>query len=277
MKIPQYLYSKDYKKDEKSFQREIWEQHWSKESVHNLVKQLEVNPLFWNLLGKIEKNYKILEAGCGYGQWVIALNQLGFKIKGVDIAESTLKRIKKIYPPADITVADVESLPLKDGSFDVYLSFGVIEHFEKGPSKVLNETKRVLKKNGLLYLTVPYLNIPRLIKYGLSIKKRGRFYQYLYTKNEVIRLITEAGFEIASVKHFDFINAVKKDIPFAHYLINTLLSKRTKKELSNHEKKRDKFPLLAIKNKPSYGSISSLQKFLYKIDSYIILVEAYKK
>ena len=114
MKIPQYLYSKDYKKDEKSFQREIWEQHWSKESVHNLVKQLEVNPLFWNLLGKIEKNYKILEAGCGYGQWVIALNQLGFKIKGVDIAESTLKRIKKIYPPADITVADVESLPFKN-------------------------------------------------------------------------------------------------------------------------------------------------------------------
>ena len=276
MKIAQYIYSKNYKRNEKSFQAEVWEQHWSKQSVSNLIKQLEVNPVFWNLLSKVKKSYKMLEAGCGYGQWVIALHQLGFNIKGVDIAKNTLKRIKKFYPSADVRIADVESLPFKDGSFDVYLSFGVIEHFEKGPRKVLNEAKRVLKKNGLLYLTVPYLNIPRLIKYGLSLKKKGRFYQYLYTKNEVIKLISEAGFEVASVKYFDFINAVKKDIPFAHYLINAFLSKRTKKELDNHEKKRQ-VSIIAYKNKPSYGSISSLQKLLYKLDSYIILIEAYKK
>jgi len=277
VKIAQHINSQDYKKSEKSFQAEVWEEHWSKQSVHNLVKQLEVNPVFWNLLSKVKKSHKMLEAGCGYGQWVIALHQLGFNIKGVDIAKNTLKRIKKFYPPADVKIADVESLPFKDGGFDVYLSFGVIEHFEKGPRKVLNEAKRVLKKNGLLYLTVPYLNIPRLIKYGLNIKKKGKFYQYLYTKNEVTRLIEEAGFEVVSVKHFDFINAVKKDIPFAHYLINAFLSRSTKKEPDNNEKKRNRSPLLAIKKTPSYGSISSLQKLLYKLDSYIILIEAYRK
>ena len=40
----------------------------------------------------------------------------------------------------------------KNEEFDVYLSFGVVEHFEQGPIKALKEARRVLKKGGDLII-----------------------------------------------------------------------------------------------------------------------------
>lgn len=271
MKIAQYVDLNTKKITEKSFQREIWEQHWSESSLDDLILQLKINPIYWNLLGKIKKKDRILEAGCGFGQWVAVLTDLGFNIKGVDIAGNTIKKIKKTFPKASVSIADVESLPFKDESFDVYLSFGVIEHFKQGPKKVLGEAKRVLRKNGLLYLTIPYLNPFRFIRYAIFNNKKGQFYQYLYSEKEIIRLIEKAGFEVESIKHFDFINAIRKDIPLVNHLLDKILNTNFNKLVVSN----GKFNL-------SYGQaknlrakkLSLMQKVLYKLDSYIILVEA---
>lgn len=268
MKIAQFIHvNSPHELSNKSFQKELWDLHWSTQSTDSLINQLRINPLYWNLLSLVKKKDKILEAGCGFGQWVISLKRQGFNILGIDIAANTIQMLKKNYPDLKVYIADVEDLPFKDKSFNVYLSFGVIEHFRDGPQKVLREARRVLKKDGLLYLTVPYLNIPRFVKYKLLENPKGEFYQYLYSKGDIIKLIEKAGFKIDKVKNYDFINAIKKDMPFGNSLIK-LISKN-----KNNNPKYVTPSQFTLGNKPNF----ILQEILYRLDSYIILIEAYKK
>lgn len=271
MKIAQYINVQSSKHFGKNFQKEIWEQHWNNNSIQELTNQLYSNPTYWRLKKIIKKNQSILEAGCGLGQWVYCLSKQGYKISGVDNAPITITKTKKAYPKIKLKVGDVEKLPYKDNSFDVYLSFGVVEHFKKGPAKVLGEAYRVTKKGGLLYLTIPYLNIPRYLRYKIFTKQKGKFYQYLYSKGEIISHIKNAGFKIERVGHYDFINAIKKDLPFFNN-INSFVEdlKRTKKQnLSPNNTKSAKQEIL-LNREPNFR----LQKLLYSIDSYIILIEA---
>lgn len=53
-------------------------------------------------------------------------------------------------------VADGKSLPFKERSFDLVIAEMVLEHVDD-PDKVLNEANRVLKKNGILYVTIPFV------------------------------------------------------------------------------------------------------------------------
>lgn len=269
MKIAQYIKVDSRAVTNKTFQKELWDQIWSQTTFNQLAGQLINNPIYWRLKKLIRMQDKILEAGCGFGQWVWALSQAGYKITGVDIAANTVKQLKKTLPDVDVRIADVENLPFKNKSFDVYLSFGVIEHFQDGPEKVLAEANRVLRNRGLLFLTVPYLNLLRLLRFGLNNKTQGEFYQYLYSKKEIVEKITHAGFRISSVAHYDFLSAIKKDLPF----VSGLLSKIKYSNNIDSKLKSNNLQLAFKKTEPNFR----LQKFLYRLDSYILLIEAYKK
>jgi SAM-dependent methyltransferase len=111
---------------------------------------------------------KILEGGCGTGGYVIAYRKLGYDIIGVDFSVDTIRRIKKeAGQDVPLYAANVLALPFKDDVFDSYVSGGVMEHFEEGPDKALQEARRVLKKGGILLATVPYLNLIRRIYFFL--------------------------------------------------------------------------------------------------------------
>jgi len=59
------------------------------------------------------------------------------------------------YRQADIK-AFGENLPFTDNSIDLAICVGVLEHVKK-PLDIVNEIKRVLKPNGLIYIEVPFL------------------------------------------------------------------------------------------------------------------------
>lgn len=265
MKIAQYKDS-SVSNTNKSFQKELWDQNWENRTFETQVNELQLNPTYWRLLERLKKSDVILEAGCGFGQWVYALNHLGYPIIGIDIAEKTLVKIKKKYPLLKLKIADVEKLPFKDQQFDAYLSFGVIEHFPDGPQKVLNEARRVLKENGLLYLTVPYLTPLRLLKSLTSKQKERQFYQYLYSQGEIKKIIEDSGFVIEKIEKYDFITAFRKDFSFTYKLLMSLskINRKPKNKTGNS--------ITHNLEKPNF----TLQKLLYKFDSYILLIEARK-
>lgn len=268
MRIAQYIQVDSKAATNKTFQKELWDQIWSQNSFNQLAGQLTNNPIYWRLKKLIKKQDKILEAGCGFGQWVWALSQEGYKITGVDIAKHTVGQLKKTLPDLDVGIADVENLPFKNKSFDVYLSFGVIEHFQDGPEKVLAEANRILKDGGLLFLTVPYLNFFRLLRFGSNSNKQGEFYQYLYSKKEITEKIAHAGFWISSVTHYDFLSAIRKDFPFLfRFLPRIKYSSQSNSALKSNDQ-----PQIFQQRGPNFR----FRKFLYKLDSYIILIEAYK-
>ena len=99
---------------------------------------------FFAIVKKFSKG-RVLEVGCGTG---LMQNKLK-GVVGMDITLSMLEKNKN-----NVVCADAHSIPFKDGVFDFVYSIDVTEHV-KNPSKMVEECKRVLKKNGTLVLITP--------------------------------------------------------------------------------------------------------------------------
>ena len=114
--------------------------------------------LFDQLLkGRIQKNHRILDAGCGGGRNSYFFLKEGFEIYGVDqnplaiegMREMT-SRIAPGYSANRFKPAELSQLPYKDKSFDWIICNAVL-HFANDHShfeRMMREMWRVLKKGG---------------------------------------------------------------------------------------------------------------------------------
>ncbi|MBN2964202.1 class I SAM-dependent methyltransferase, partial [Sulfurospirillum sp. T05] len=116
---------------EKNATSEYWDKKWSEGIVGD--PGMRLSKIYPQITQKyLNSRTKILEGGCGLCGKVIALQNAGFDVVGVDYAEETVNRVLEKYPNLNLEVADVMNLPFLDDSFDGYWSFGVIEHFWSG-------------------------------------------------------------------------------------------------------------------------------------------------
>ena len=219
-----------------------WEKYWEKTSIEEQEKT--TNNDYPKLLKAI-KNYSnkdsvVLDGGCGLGRWLFFLRRLGYKnLIGVDFTTPPLEIIKKHDKEIKVIVGNADSLPIEDSSIDLYLSMGVIEHFEDGPEKALSEAYRVLSKEGKMIISVPYQNyyrsiIRRLITMPLlklfkpSFRNKNRiFYQYYYSKKDLLGFITKSRFEIIEWFYYDRFHT--KNIRLGMYLEFPFLRKKNGK------------------------------------------------
>lgn len=96
---------------------------------------------------------RALDIGCGTGINASKLDSLGFKVSGVDLSETAIKKFKE--QGYDGLVYDVSSdIPFDDNTFELVFVSEVIEHLDD-VSSFLIEIKRVLKPQGCLVLSTP--------------------------------------------------------------------------------------------------------------------------
>ncbi len=111
----------------------------------------------------IKKRDFCLDLGCGNGQNTIQAAQKCKKIIGLDSDEKGLKIAKdsanqKGIKNIKLKKQDLEKkLPFKNNTFDLMLCLDIIEHLKKR-DRLLQETKRVLKNQAILLLTLPNKN-----------------------------------------------------------------------------------------------------------------------
>ena len=75
---------------------ELWDISWERSNFMSLINLLyKDDNLKWKLK-YAPMHGSFLEAGCGMGQYVFYLNELGFKIQGIDISEYAINQCKKI-------------------------------------------------------------------------------------------------------------------------------------------------------------------------------------
>ena len=102
---------------------------------------------------KIEKNSKILDNGCGRGDFLKAFEKCGLESYGTDLdAKTQIERGRKIVW-GGINLEEDE-LPFPDDFFDIVFTKSVIEHLHK-PSRFFEECYRVLKPEGRIIVMVP--------------------------------------------------------------------------------------------------------------------------
>lgn len=116
---------------------------------------------------KLKAGHRILDAAAATGNFVATCNSLGYDCEGIDINEAYVKIAQKKGLP--VNPGDASKLKFADKSFDTVLLFEVLEHIEDKQirKKILNEAKRVAKKNVLI--TTPNSNhLDLLYKTGLT-------------------------------------------------------------------------------------------------------------
>ena len=101
------------------------------------------------------KSGRWLDAGCAKGFLLKIVSQHGWKPYGFDVSNYAVKEARKNCPNANLLVLNAEDkLPFGDGFFEVITALELIEHL-KAPENFLREAYRMLKPNGLLFLTTP--------------------------------------------------------------------------------------------------------------------------
>lgn len=127
---------------------------WALSRGKEQLGNLEANLRFIEKAHILQPGLKIHEVGCGIGTIVHHLLSQGCQASGSDIAANAIDYGKNKYPGIDLRVHSAEELPYEDESFDIVLSFDVLEHLFD-VDKHLREIRRVLKKNGSYAFQTP--------------------------------------------------------------------------------------------------------------------------
>lgn len=103
----------------------------------------------------VKKNDEILDYGCGYGRTLRVLLDNGYlHLSGVDLSEKMIERAKEENPSMDYRVVKHNKLHFEDNSFDAVLLLAVLTCVINNEEQemIMNEIKRVLKPNGIIYI-----------------------------------------------------------------------------------------------------------------------------
>ncbi len=103
----------------------------------------------------IDKNNKVLEVGCGRGEFYdyLLTKRSDVDYTGIDISKVAIDNHKARQK----LVFDGKKIPFPDKTFDRVISIEVMEHLDN-PQEMASEMRRVLKDDGLIIGTTPFEN-----------------------------------------------------------------------------------------------------------------------
>ena len=150
---------------------------------------------------------KILDAGCGSGEWVFHLANLNEvdKVVGVDISKTAIKgcikrkKIQKNPVKAQFVVGTLTNLPFDKKSFNSIFCLEVAEHV-LDVNSMLAEFNRILKKGGYLGISTVDFNLLKMIIIGTFFFEkyfdpRSPHIRF-FTKKTLGMLLEKNGFEL---------------------------------------------------------------------------------
>ncbi|MFO8068092.1 MAG: arsenite methyltransferase [Bacteroidales bacterium] len=154
-------------------------------------------------LGEIKERMTVLDLGSGAGfDCFLAAKKVGKKGKviGVDMTNEMIKKArdnakKNGYDNVEFKLGEIEDLPIENNSVDVIISNCVI-NLSPEKSKVFNESYRVLKKGGKMFVSDMVLlkELSEMHKndYDLIASCIGG----AILKEDYLKLMKEAGFKV---------------------------------------------------------------------------------
>ena len=179
----------------------------------SLLKQNEYNkrnfPCYnQSILKFIGTNQTILDIGCGDGSLGMEIKTKSNRVWGIDISSKAIRlakrRLDKVFC-TDIESDNLHFLPRQ--YFDLIILADVLEHL-RNPDRVLLHMKRLLKKDGIIIISLPNIAY-YTIRFELLL---GRFkYRDLsildpshlrfFTQDTASEMFRDCGFKILKVDY----------------------------------------------------------------------------
>jgi 2-polyprenyl-3-methyl-5-hydroxy-6-metoxy-1,4-benzoquinol methylase len=123
---------------------------------NNILKRILFSPVKFVVRGTIiKKREKLLDIGCGSGQFLYEMKSLGLEVYGVEPGDFNKEDSNKYK----LNIKNLELIKAKYPKefFDLITINHVFEHIDN-PNETMIEMHRILKKNGTLIIGVPNTN-----------------------------------------------------------------------------------------------------------------------
>lgn len=206
-----------------------WRQKKTKEENINAAKRLYnhiLNELFIYKPGL--KNSKILDVGCGAGNFLVEAEKRELEIYGLDLSDYILNKAKKKVK-GNFFIGNGEKLPFQTNEFDFVTCIGALEHFPH-PDEGIKEIARVMKKNGVCLFHVPNLmflgHIYMAYKYGIMpSENKQSFSEVFYTYKGWKNMIEKNGLEIVYCDVFNDMSETQRVNNFIKFLWQFVISR----------------------------------------------------
>lgn len=145
-----------------------WNQKFAETQMEEII--LKYSSLLTAFESKIniKKDWKILDVGCG-PTCISRLFHNGEKY-GIDSLLNEYKKMCKLPNNVSLINGVGENLPFHNNSFDLVISRNALDHM-KDPSKVLEEIKRVVKRDGYVVLGV-FVHTSFVVRVHEFVEKR---------------------------------------------------------------------------------------------------------
>lgn len=145
------------------------------------------------VITEVSKKYfkgKLIDVGCGIMPYkpLILDNATLEDYKGVDIENEMYQKEGVVRPDF---FWNGKTLDFKDNEYDTAMLIEVLEHTPE-PKVVLKEIHRILKNEGTLLITVPFLWTLHDVPYD----------EYRYTPFAMQKMLEETGYEIQEMEAF---------------------------------------------------------------------------
>tara|TARA_B100001121_G_C18665565_1_gene611141 strand:+ start:340 stop:1362 length:1023 start_codon:yes stop_codon:yes gene_type:complete len=149
-------------------------------------------------IGKIAKNYSVLDYGCGCGYFIDLLKDKKIRAKGIDLDQNAVNFCKSKSLNVSNNDIDAES----DNSFNLITMFDSIEHFHN-PIETLKIANKKLKKNGLLLAYTPNIRSLSTDLLGADHNALAVFdHICLFNKKSLNFIAKKTNFRIISIEYY---------------------------------------------------------------------------
>jgi SAM-dependent methyltransferase len=124
----------------------------------------------WRRMRRLQrygKGKKLLEVGCGAGDFLYSANRAGWDVRAVEYSDALAQSLRSELN-FDVRAGDLAPGLWENGSFDAVILWSVLEHL-RNPLEALSTASAYLKAGGAVFIQIPTL-------YG--VKQGMRFQQY---------------------------------------------------------------------------------------------------
>jgi len=146
---------------------------------------------------------KVLDLGCGIGDFSFFLSDQGAKVTGIDIESAKINTAKEVAQKLQKKITflcnDASSLEkIGESSFDLVICLAVIEHIDDDEG-LLYAINRIMKTDGYLILNT----ITDLRKYVPEKEREAGHFHHGYPEQILRKMLETSGFQIMERIYYD--------------------------------------------------------------------------
>lgn len=154
--------------------------------------------LRFKLIRKYKKSGSLFDLGSGWGHFMLAGQQLGYDVTGIEISENPYIYCKEDLK-LDVKHIDFFKMDVPNESYDIITLWDVLEHIDDA-NKMVERIADLLKKDGYLVLQVPQIDSFIAKRQKEKWNMMGLDHVNYFGHKTITKLLERHGFEVVKIK-----------------------------------------------------------------------------